>query len=691
MSGFTTFRFVAGRWSCLFIFMTLGVVVARAQDKELVQVKTFDSELKPFQGLEVSINGSPFLSVGTKAVGFIELDKANFPIRAIRIKNDQYEAASWNYTKGVLEVVVRKKNYRLESFVFMDISGKLLSATDVTYAASSSLVFRTSEAGKIEVPVPLGEPVPGTARFSIPQYHLINMVQEGAHHVIRARHVDEIEKAKKEKSVTRAEPVPVFDVAKLDSAQSLIEFYNLIKSFSVGDMDETVKQKIDDRFNALVAALRDSTALRTNSSIEKISDSSYVSDDIRYLLQQATQENETLQNQRSEFNDKIKLITDKLSSGVSNLDESTRSRLLTDLAQLEQLLSENESRFSKNQSDYRQVINTLKEKYFDYQNLETRLTESETQRLADQVAFRQKIIWATVLVIVFGLLIILLIYFSQRLQRQKKELVAANEEVRSTNENLEEIVANRTRMLADANQELDTFLYRASHDLRSPVRSIMGLCHIAPYLSPEEFVRRVEGVVVNMDGLLKKLSTVSEINHPGQITAVAVADLLRSVFSKFDDQIIRKQVQFHIDCPSDLTVQTNPDLLEIILNNLIENSLLYGATRSDGHSRIEIMATKENDHLLISVYDNGQGIENSILPRLFDMFFKGSETSQGHGLGLYIVQKSLQALGGSITIQSEPRRFTRFTLRVPSISTAVSANHRHRLLKQFVQTDRLLP
>jgi signal transduction histidine kinase len=71
-----------------------------------------------------------------------------------------------------------------------------------------------------------------------------------------------------------------------------------------------------------------------------------------------------------------------------------------------------------------------------------------------------------------------LIYFGGVLRKQKKQLIAANTEVKRINENLEGLVFERTHLLENLNSELDTFLYRASHDMRTPVRSILGLCHI---------------------------------------------------------------------------------------------------------------------------------------------------------------------------------------------------------------------
>src|SRR5438132_114714 len=78
-----------------------------AQDKVSVQVKTFDEKLEPYRNIEVSINGRDFINMGGKGVAFTELTGSDLPIKSIHIRNDRLEAASWDYSKGTLEIMVR--------------------------------------------------------------------------------------------------------------------------------------------------------------------------------------------------------------------------------------------------------------------------------------------------------------------------------------------------------------------------------------------------------------------------------------------------------------------------------------------------------------------------------------------------------------------------------------------------------
>jgi signal transduction histidine kinase len=87
--------------------------------------------------------------------------------------------------------------------------------------------------------------------------------------------------------------------------------------------------------------------------------------------------------------------------------------------------------------------------------------------------------------------------------------------------------------------------------------------------------------------------------------------------------------------------------------------------KNTGEPEVNFNAWINNNHLEIRIYDNGIGVDQQIRKSMFDMFFKGNEQSKGNGLGLYIVHKSLQALGGTIEIETEPEVYTRFVIRIP--------------------------
>ena len=94
----------------IFIVILLFSLPAWAQKKQLVQVKAFDQQLIPYKNVEVSINNNEYFSTGSKGVAFVELLDSDFPIKSIRIKDEKLETASWNFGKGIIEIIVRIRN-----------------------------------------------------------------------------------------------------------------------------------------------------------------------------------------------------------------------------------------------------------------------------------------------------------------------------------------------------------------------------------------------------------------------------------------------------------------------------------------------------------------------------------------------------------------------------------------------------
>ncbi|HEY4656424.1 MAG TPA: HAMP domain-containing sensor histidine kinase [Cyclobacteriaceae bacterium] len=661
----------------MFVFFA-AVLPAEAQVKHLIQVKTFDEQLQPMNNVDVSINDRDYISTGNKGTVFTELSEHELPIKTIKIKNQQFEAAAWNYSKSILEIVVRKKNYHLAQVTVKNPDEVPLANLTVTFEGKKTTTATTNAEGKLEIPLALEEKIGSASQFAVSGHEVIDLLLSDHENVLTVERIRpapfheevpvESNKTDLNNPVTQEKYFKDFTLSKLDSIQSLTVFYAIFKNFAIKDLSEEVKRKVDSKFNELVAQLQDSIRNNEDVFMGRISDSSFVNEDIKNLLNQAATENRTLKIQRTDFDEKMKIISTKLERGIVNLDAATRATLLSDLIALEKLLTENESRFYKNMGDYRQIINALKERYFDFQYLEDKLSESEARRLEEQRTFRQRLIGISVVVIAFAVLTILLFSFSNRLRKQKKDLMLANAEVKRVNENLEAIVKNRTRLLQEANRELDTFLYRASHDLRSPLCSIIGLCNIAIHLSegePKELVQRVAHTTNGMDKLLKKLSIISEINQPTGYSSITLLDIAENIRQKFNDVIRDENIEFDIDCPADLVFYSYPNLVEAVLTNLIENALFYSVMRDPRNACVELKASIKNDRIELCVRDNGIGVDYAIRHRLFDMFFKGHEDSKGNGLGLYIVQKSVQTLEGNVTVESEQGHYSQFVVQLP--------------------------
>lgn len=654
------------------VLMVMLLVVAlpavSAQEKQTIQIKTFDQKLQPLKNIEVSLNGREYVQIGTKGSAIIELLADDLPVRSVAIKDDKLEAASWNLSKGVIEIIVRPKSYAIVHFVVRFPDGSPLPNAAIQFKGIRTLNATTNRNGEFDLPLSLEEKA-SARQFQIQDVVVSRVSLSAAENVItvnRSRAPGNARTEVADKSSIQEE-LNDFDLSKLDSIQSLTVFYAVFKNISVKDLSEEARLQIEGKFNQLVAQMRDSVSKAEPEFMGNISDSSFVAEDIRSLVNHATLESGTLQTNRAEFQEKIKVIAGKLEKGIVNFTPEERKNLLGDLDLLEQLLIQNESKFYQNQSDYREIINSLRQKYFDIQNLETQLSDAERKREEEQRSFQQRLLGIAAVLLVFAVMIVLLISFSGRLRKQANDLKAANEEIQTINENLEAIVVKRTKLLEESNRELDTFLYRASHDLRSPVSTILGLCNIVDSIPRSEMITRVKGTTGRMDRMLKKLISISEIaQQSSNIITINVRQTINEVKSRYQPQIDESGIQFHVDCADTITLNTSVSIMECILANLIENAVFFCAIKNTEHGRVEIKAVMKGSSLVLSVYDNGVGIEEVIRPKIFDMFFIGNEMSRGNGLGLYSVHKCVHALSAEIAVESQAGRYSEFKVTIPN-------------------------
>lgn len=658
----------------VFIFSAQAQTL-HAQVKSYIQIKAFDPHLNPVENVEVSINNGQFIALDDAGVAFTEIDSRKLPPKSIDIRDPKLKAASWNYSKGILEIIIRKKEYELVAIYLKTSDNTPLANIEVTFAGKEKTAATTNESGIFEIPVLIGRK-PGAGQFNIDGYRIARLDFSGKNNTIIAEPLAPVAsqiaappaETEKKDYVIDEQYFDNFDLANLDSIQSLTVFYAVFKNYEIGQLSEDLKQKIDAKFNELVGQMEDSVKYRESETfISKISDSSFVKDDIKHLLDQALLENEVLDHLREEFDEKVQLINDKLKKG-EELDDATRKQLLRDINLLEKILSENEDKFYRNQTYYHVILSSFKNQLFNIQELKEQLVISEQQRQEEREQFQKQILKVFLVTIGFGLFIILLLYFSRKLKKQQLALISANDEVKKVNENLESLVTERTQLLINANEEMDTFLYRASHNLRRPICSIIGLSAVAEYSqvsdSPDLF-QKVSQTAHEMDNVLGKLLIVNEINHPENYSMINLTSMLENLKVEFQTTIQQHNIDFKMAIPQDLDFYSYPRLVEVMLKNLLENALYFSTLKMHVTPEIRIEATKKNNNLTVSIYDNGIGIDEAVQEDVWNMFFIGTDRSKGNGLGLYIVRKSVEALKGRIFFESKKNEFTRFVVNIP--------------------------
>jgi signal transduction histidine kinase len=222
------------------------------------------------------------------------------------------------------------------------------------------------------------------------------------------------------------------------------------------------------------------------------------------------------------------------------------------------------------------------------------------------------------------------------------------------------------------NFELDNFVYHASHDIRSPLRSLMGLIEILKTETKPAEIRKiiemVSGSINRLDKFVVDLLAMSRDDRMKDPDSVAINFMVEvnnsitnfhHVYTTRNLEIRTKIIQWY-PFHSDLTK------IRIILNNLISNSIKYRKNSEEDFSYINIDIETSDREAKIIIEDNGEGIPKDKLEKIFDMFYRASENSEGSGLGMYIVKNVIKKLHAKIDVHSKEGEGTKFTIVVPN-------------------------
>ncbi|WP_137091127.1 sensor histidine kinase [Mangrovivirga cuniculi] len=249
------------------------------------------------------------------------------------------------------------------------------------------------------------------------------------------------------------------------------------------------------------------------------------------------------------------------------------------------------------------------------------------------------------------------------------QLEDKNFQLSDFNENLKLKVRERTASLEDANKELaflnkelDTFLYKASHDLLGPLARLKGLCHLGKLEVKEEIAVKYMSLLANsadeMYIILKRLIDIISIreNEPS-IKDTDYEKLISNAFKEVNTRV-GDSINFKINNEYKKKIATDPELLKRVFVNLFSNSLLYKQSKTQSEVNVDILPNGEFVNFMVS--DNGDGINRDSATRIFEMFYKGSEKSKGSGLGLYISKVAMDRLGGKIKLVESKKGKTVF-------------------------------
>lgn len=254
----------------------------------------------------------------------------------------------------------------------------------------------------------------------------------------------------------------------------------------------------------------------------------------------------------------------------------------------------------------------------------------------------------------------------EELQTNENELQEYAVQIQEKNDQL----AAQKRLHQDLSQNLQKMFAGASHDLRQPIQAmIIFIGAIKEHATPkqEPLIQKLEQVVDNLNHLFTDLLDISKLES--RMTRVpkqnlALQPLLAKIYDEFEALANEKRIELRL-YNRDLTVFSNPNMLERIIRNMISNAIRY--TRTGG---VLIGCRKRQNAVWIEVWDTGRGIPQEKMGEIFNEFVQikeeDSETNKGVGLGLFIVKRLAQLLDHSIIVTSKLRRGTMFRVVAPS-------------------------
>ncbi|HTD41029.1 MAG TPA: HAMP domain-containing sensor histidine kinase, partial [Mucilaginibacter sp.] len=218
------------------------------------------------------------------------------------------------------------------------------------------------------------------------------------------------------------------------------------------------------------------------------------------------------------------------------------------------------------------------------------------------------------------------------------------------------------------NAGLDKFVFNVTHDLRSPLASIMGLINLmddeSDLVKIKAYTLMIKGSLEKQDRFINEMLTFIKSKHTGvSKTECSLNNIVDNVIEQNSYHNGGDRVHFYKEL--ELThIQSDALKLQVILNNLVSNSIKYSDAKKP-EQWVKVKSYRADEEMVIEVEDNGLGIRLKDQDRIFDKFYMSGDNKKSSGIGLYLVKDAVTQLNGKIEVRSEPGVCSKFRVIIP--------------------------
>jgi PAS domain S-box-containing protein len=229
----------------------------------------------------------------------------------------------------------------------------------------------------------------------------------------------------------------------------------------------------------------------------------------------------------------------------------------------------------------------------------------------------------------------------------------------------------QNKELVKTNAELDRFVYSVSHDLRSPLTSILGVLSFIEGESHEPDTLKhadlIHKSINRLDEFIKNILSYSRNNRTGlEIEKISIQETARDIVNSLQSMKEAKEIHYEIDIQEHQPFFSDAVRFKMVMENLVSNAIKHHKKDNSGRY-IKITGHSDHEQLELSVADNGIGIAPQHHKKIFDMFFRVSGETDGSGIGLYIVKNAVEKMQGALEIHSEKEIGTTFIIKLKNL------------------------